>query len=847
MSLREVFNMTRILWAFIFTLPLMVVLRAQTQTPPVPLPGQAALTPSPEQPSATPASPDGSANGSPRGVSLPPEKARNIPIPRLETAPTIDGRLDDEAWKQAVVLKDFYQVQPGDNIAPSRHTEVLVGYDPKFLYVAFRAKDEAGGVRATIARRDAIFDDDYVGMYLDTFNDQRRAYSLFFNPLGVQADAILTEGRGEDYSVDILMNSKGALTDGGYSVEVAIPFKSLRYEAGAGRLWGVHFFRRIKRFNNELDSWMPFARDNTSSLNQAGHLTGLEGIAEERTLEFIPSLTLSETGRHVRSRPPRVSPNDPLVPDPGRLLNQPLEFDPGLTAKIGITRTITLDLTVNPDFAQIEADQPVVTANQRFPIFFEEKRPFFLEGIEIFRTPITVVHTRAIIDPDAALKLTGKQGRNTFGLLLASDNAPGNFSDDERTDPAIFPSIERFLDKNAYIGVLRLKRDIGAESTLGLIATSYSFIERHNHTLGIDGRIRFDQMTVLDFQVLGTTSRRFFFSPDEARNIYRTGNAFGYSFNLNRTGRNFGVNLSGEGRTRFYRADVGFTQRTNINRERVQFSYASDPQPKARLTQFRITNANNIFYDWGGRNQLWNDEARLILNFQRQSSLTFGASGGYERVFEEEFGAKRTPTRSGRFAGDDSERSTYTKTLFIIASTVPSKKYSASIFATHTWGAFDFDFGAGRRFPRVSPTGLLNPRGPLDPGPGNAWNITSTLVYQPTDALRSSLDYTKSRLVREDTGRVSFDDNIFSWRTTYNFTRFSSARGRIDYSTLASRFRAQFLLGWSPNPGTSFYVGYNDDLNFNGFSPFTSHLEPGFRRNGRTFFIKMSYLIRRTW
>src|SRR6185295_9591759 len=250
--------------------------------------------------------------------------------------------------------------------------------------------------------------------------------------------------------------------------------------------WGVHFQRVIKRFNDETDSWMPLSRDRTGMLNQAGHLTGLEGISTERTLEIIPSLTLSETGKRVATIPPALLNADPLLLDPGRFVNEPVKFDPGLTLKFGFSPQVTLDFTLNPDFAQVEADETVVTANQRFPIFFEEKRPFFLEGIDIFRTPLQAVHTRTIIDPDYAVKLTGKLGRNTFGLLLGNDNAPGDFRGDERLDAGNF----RFLDKNAYLGILRLKRDVGKESSIGLIATSYSFIEKHNLLGGVDGQFR---------------------------------------------------------------------------------------------------------------------------------------------------------------------------------------------------------------------------------------------------------------------------------------------------------------------------------------------------------------------
>src|SRR5438874_6642195 len=352
-------------------------------------------------------------------VTTPAEKLKPVIIPRLEKPPVIDGKLDDEAWKQAVVLKDFYQINPGDNIAPSAPTEVFIGYDSKFLYLGFHCYDDPSKVRATVVKRDEAFGEDNVRVWLDTFNDQRRAYVLGWNPLGIQQDGIQTEGSGTDYSVDIVMESKGILTSDGWTVEVAIPFKSLRYEAGKGKLWGFHVERNFFRFNDEMDSWLPISRDISSDLAQEGHLTGLEGISAEHTLEIIPSLTLSETGKRVNALTAAQLAANPALLDPGRMLNEPIKHELGVTLKYGLTPTVTLDAAINPDFAQVEADQTVVTANQRFPIFFEEKRPFFLEGIDIFKTPIHAVHTRAISDPDIAVKLSGKRGRNTFGVLLA--------------------------------------------------------------------------------------------------------------------------------------------------------------------------------------------------------------------------------------------------------------------------------------------------------------------------------------------------------------------------------------------------------------------------------------------
>jgi hypothetical protein len=776
---------------------------------------------------------------------LPPEKANPLRVPRLEKPPVIDGLLNDDAWKNAAVLKNFYQIEPGDNIAPSKPTEVLIGYDTRFLYVAFHAYDEKDKVRATIPKRDAIFDDDYVGLFFDTFNDKRKAYEMNFNPFGVQADGVLTAGVNEDFSVDMVVESKGQVVEDGYIVEVAIPFKSLRYEAGKDVLWGVHFYRRIKRFNNELDMWIPISRDISNWLAQAGHITGLEGISKERTLEVIPSLTLSETGKPTRTIPRDVSRANSALIDPGRFINEPVKFDPGVTVKYGITPTVTLDFALNPDFAQVEADQTVLTANQRFPIFFEEKRPFFLEGIDIFSTQILAVHTRSIVDPDVAAKLTGKLGRNSFGLLLASDNAPGNFSEEEIQDPLF--DADRLIDKNAYIGVLRLKRDVGKENSIGFLATTYNFIEKHNHLGGFDGRFKLDKVTTFDVQVLGSTSRFPFYDPDRNENIYRTGNGFIYAYALNNDGRHFGYNYSGVGRTRDYRSDVGFNRRTNTNLHELFLRYNSEPNPKGRLVSWRAYNDLNTNFDFQGRMQRWNEEAQIRFNFPRESFIAFAGQTGYERVFEDEFGPRRNLHQAGQFAGEDSERAAYRKNFYIYGGTTPSKKYSMFILVARDWGLLDFDFGAGHRFPRVSPGALLDQNAQQDPGAGDGWHIESNFIYQPTNALRFSLDYNKDSLVRHDTGLTAFDDNIFALRGTYQFTRFTFARARIDYDTLASSVRGQFLLGWAPNPGTAFYVGYNDDLNLDGFNTFTGRLDPGFRRNGRTFFIKMSYLFRRSF
>ena len=772
-------------------------------------------------------------------------------IGKLAKPPVIDGIINADEWKDAAVFGDFLQTQPGDNIAPSSPVEAMMGYDAKNLYIAFHVVEDRSKVRASVARRDNIFDDDYIGVYLDTFNDQRRAYVLFFNPLGIQADGTFTEGPGEDYSVDLVYTSKGVLTDDGYTIEAAIPFRVLRYKAGKDANWGIHIFRRFKYNNNELDSWMPGDRSRSGSLSKAGHITGLEGIETNRELEISPSVTLSESGRRSRY----TFDGNPA----GRHVNDPVKADVGFTAKLGITPTTTLDFAYNPDFAQVEADAPVTSANQRFPIFFPEKRPFFLERIDIFRSPMDLVNTRTIVDPDIAAKLTGKSGKNTFGILYASDNAPGNYSPDERedllhcligrkTNPNRICSTERFMDKNADIGVIRLKRDIGKESNIGVFATSYDFVDHHNHTADVDGRLRFDKKTVFEFQAVGTTSRNKFYDPDLDKVLYRTGNGFGYSAWLERSDRNLYMNFLAQGNSRDYRADVGFTTRTDTNYLGSFIQYKTTPNAKNRIIYKRIQNATNVRYDWKGRSQYTITDTQGMVSLHKNTAVAVNLQYGYERVFEHEFGPNRNATRQGAFFGLDPERSAKFKCIQIYVESTPRKQLYVKFFMDNTWGVMDYDLGGGPKFPRASYAAVhFGQNAPLDPGPGYQLFIQSTIRYQPTTALQTQLDYTKVRLRRDDTRLIAFDDNIFSSRTTYQFSRNVFARLRLDYSSLQQRLRPQFVFGWTPNPGKAIYIGYSDDFNYNAWNPYTGLPEHGLISNGRTFFIKMSYLFKKSF
>jgi hypothetical protein len=616
----------------------------------------------------------------------------------------------------------------------------------------------------------------------------------------------------------------------------------LRYASGEGKSWGLHILRQIKHLDEE-NSWMPLSRNKTAVGNaagaeetkarflaQAGKISGPLGIVNGPVLEVIPVLTPSETGNRMGSAGQRSAYD---------FLNRPVDVAFGVTAKVVLTPGMTLTSAFNPDFAEVEADQPQVTANQRFPLFFDEKRPFFLEGIEIFRTPIQAIHTRTIVDPDIAFKFSGKEGQNNFGIMMTRDEAPGNFTDEEQIDP----NNERFIGQNAYSALFRLRRDISEESSLGVVATTYNFIEKHNHLAGVDGRFNMGETSIFTFQLLGTNSRRFFYDPEINENIYRTGNGFGYRAEYNKTSKNLNLQLAGEGYTADYRAELGFTQRTDTNRWSGTVRYNSEPKATSNLVSWSFLFTTLAQHNWEGNMQYAYVYPRVLLNFKRQTFLNLYAYGDYVGLFEEEFGPKRSSTQQGAFFGEP-ERNTFYKGVLIQAGTAPDKKYSFNASYDRAWDFMDYDFGAGPRFPRVSPAALADPNAPLDPGPGSTVYITSSVAYQPADALRVSFDFTKSRLVRYDTERVAFDQNLYSLLANYYFTRFTFARARVDYDSLTGKMLGQFLCGWTPNPGTALYVGYNEDLNVDGFNPFTFDPERGLRRNHRTFFIKISYLFR---
>ncbi|MGB7070463.1 MAG: DUF5916 domain-containing protein [Pyrinomonadaceae bacterium] len=822
---------------------------------------------------------------------IPAAKSREVGIPEVSSTITIDGRPNEEAWKSAAVFRDFYQTSPGDNTAPTYQTEAYLTYDENNLYIAFKCWDDPAKIRVTVAKRDGIFGEDNVRIWLDTYNDRRRAYVLAFNPFGIQQDGIYTEGQGTDFLVDVVMESRGAIEDWGWSVEAKIPFSSLRYTAGKDTQWGFNAARSIPRLNGELNQWLPDDRNVSGVLIKHGKISGLDEIKFERTLEVIPSITMSQVGVRKRTLPAGSGGYHPIfypigAQDPGRFVNLPIQGDFGMSLKYTLSPNITLDAAFNPDFAEIEADSPVITANNRFPIFLEEKRPVFLEGKDIFDTPLQSFYSRNIVDPDAAAKLTGKTGGTSFGLLFATDNSPGDYSEDERnelalcqlartTDPGQSCPIEEFVDENALFGVARVKKDLGAENSIGFFAAARTFPRNRNFTSGFDGVFKLDPQTVMTFQVLGTHSRKYFYDPIEDLNSYRTGNGFGYSLRFDHNTDTHGWSADAIGRSSDYRADAGFTHRTDTNAVSFSNRFSTTSEPEATLIRASWSQFGRYVFDWSGRTQGGLVGNHLHFHFNGNLFVSSEAGLMFERIYEDEFGPARSDSLSGAFYGDPTRSAAQPYLLVNVNKTVNDKIFLYGSLNTVA-NAFDYDFGAGNRYPRTSPafTNYLsgpefteylrqlsiyqsNPTSvpvpilpgppPLDPGPGFQLSPNIGGEYKPIGQFRISLDYTKSRLTRNDNDQVAFDTNIFSLRSTYQFSRFVYTRMRMDYDSLPGNTTGQFLFGWNPNPGTAFSAGYNDNFNYRGYSPFTNQFEHGFERNQRTFFVRASYLFRKSF
>jgi len=473
-----------------------------------------------------------------------------IDIVTTAQPPVIDGKLDDPVWQTAIKFTGFKTFEPDFGKVPSAgDTVVYVAYDKENFYFGYRCYDkEPGKIKSSMTRRDNIFDEDWVGVILDTNNDKQSGYGFLINPLGVQGDGMMSIEGNFDDSQDMVWYSKGAIDSEGYTAECAIPFQSFRFPGKKKIVMGMCLARQSVRFS-ETHSFPGLSPDRGTILNQS-QLISLSGIKYKRVVEILPAYTYSKKSFH----------------EEGQWQNGKGESDLSLTGKVGLTPQLTLDAAYNPDFSQVEADAGQVDVNLRYDIFYTEKRPFFLEGSEAFQFSgntedaplLSIVHTRRIIDPLFGLKLTGKLSqKTTMAAIYAIDEVPGE--DDGQTG-------------NAGFSIFRVRQALNNDSYIGGFYTGREYGGGYNRVVGTDGRFRISPVSVAEFHLFGSMT-------DQAGNFQRQdGHALGLRYVLSKREMTLDIGLQDVSNN--FSTDTGFLTRTGITRLAVFGIYTFFPKSK---------------------------------------------------------------------------------------------------------------------------------------------------------------------------------------------------------------------------------------------------------------------------
>ncbi len=729
-----------------------------------------------------------------------------VAVSRTASPPEIDGRLDDSVWETATHVTDFVQIAPVEGAPGSEDTEVWMAYDSDHLYFAFYAHYSNPGImRVNRADREEIRGDDRMSVLFDPFLDQQRAYQFEVNGYGVQSDSIVNADgstgfsrssssssarrgggggsrgrssssvsgqfgiRGDD-SWNALFDTAGRIVDDGWVAEMRIPFKSLRYPsrgAGVGHRWGFQI-TRIIRGKSEAQSWSPISRGVAGQITQFGQLEGLSDLSASRNLEFLPEVTGFRTGSLDTSN--------------GVFTDADPEGAFGLGVKYGITPNLTADFTYNPDFSQIESDRPQVETNQRFALFYPEQRPFFLEGQEIFQTatPLTLVHTRTIIDPQFGGKLTGKVGRSTVGVLVADDEVAGLLADpaDARAGTA----------SQTVVG--RARYDLYTESYVGGIMTAREFGEDYNRVAGVDGRFR-----------LGRNHRVNFLAMESDTVDGEMGALSGPAVeaDFSREGRNLSYSAAYSSIDPEFRTLTGFLPRVDLRQTSGNIGYRWWPESSILTWGPSVTYLR--LYDHAGVLQDEQIQGMASFSFTNNISFTGMVNHDLERFQEVDF----KKTGYGFFSGISSR-------LF-------------SLFGGYNWGH-----------------GILYDE--VNPYRGQSVSGNVNFRVQPTPRLRTELRTVFSSFVNPFDGAEIYDVKILRGRTTYQFTDRLLLRHILEHNTWDLTLGNNVLMTYRINAGTVLFLGYDDRFRDGMKIDSVLFPMMAYQRTNRAFFGKVSYLFR---
>lgn len=741
--------------------------------------------------------------------------ARTVAPPRIEAEIAVDGALDEAPWRQAARLTGFQQYRPVDGRPAEDSTVVLVWYSPTAIHFGVLAYDrDPAGVRATLADRDNIGSDDQVTIFLDTFNDRRRAYFFGSNPLGVQDDGVRSEGGfttsftsgTSDRSPDFIYQTSGRRTPFGWVVEMRVPFKSLRSSGGAEETWGLNVQRLTQRTGYE-DTWTDVRRAGASFLAQGGTLTGLRDIHRGVVTELQPTLTAELPG---------------LRGGDGVFRRGDTRVEVGGNMRFGFTN-LTLDGTINPDFSQVESDAGLVTINERFALFFAERRPFFLEGIELFASPNNLVYTRTVVDPLVGAKLTGKFGRWSVAHLSAIDEFGQS-------------PVSGGPDRDALVNITRLRRDIGANSVAGITLTNRDEDGDFNRVLSADTRIVFKDLYYVQAQ-LGTSLTNDLRDPET-----RTGGIAQLEFD--RTGRAWGFNYRVTAVSPEFETWSGFVNRSDYVQANAFNRFSIYGARGAMLEQVTVFGGGTRFWAheeaFTGRGIEGSESLNLSVRFRGGWNLNGAMENGFVRFRPSDYATYQLQGIEGPVP--------FTPPAGVFDAVSANLSLNTPQFK-HWDASLGWEGGETAIFPEA--------------GEGKGTSVRGTLTFRPTPKARVFGTMTWTRLRRLDgrefartiiprlkvevqPSRALFFRLVAEYRSERQAALAGPAgsvllvNGSPTAPTRTDRLRMDWLASYEPTPGTVAFLGYGSTLDGERALTFRE-----LRRRQDGFFVKVAYLFRK--
>lgn len=708
-------------------------------------------------------------------------------------------------------VSDFIQSSPTDGKPASEETEVWIGRTASAIEFVFICRDHhADTIRTHLARRENILTDDTVSVILDPFEDHRRGVLFKVNPSGVQADAAWTENSEPDYSYDQVWDSDARITSQGWMALISVPYRSIRFRPGP-QGWGVVFSRNIPR-NSESDHWPRIAANISGTLTQEGTLLDIEGQTSKYNVQLNPYGLLQNV--HT------LNTQNPLLP---YFSSRSFEGTAGGDAKTIIKNSIVVDATVNPDFSQVESDQPQFTVNQRYPVYFPELRPFFLENASYFSTPINLVYTRNIVHPEFGVRATGRIGSTNIGLLAIDDRESGD----------VYAPGDPLRGKHALFGIGRVSKDFGKGSSIGAIYTSEEFAGSWNRIGGIDFTARFNDHWASQGQIVESSTMSL--SDQNTPPTYSAGPAS--YIELTRNGHSFNFENHYRDISTGFLSRAGFIQTADIRSLKNYSGYQWYPKHSI-LQSIGVESDSNVAFDHQGNRVYHYTNANPFFTFARKIVIA--------PIF-----------------GENSDTLTPAQYPVLTRNTNFTQNYGGVVFKGAPFAQVNFNViythGGNTNY---------NPPSGSKPFLMHEDFLQALVTLNPLRFLTVDNTYLLDRNFSARDGASVFENQTLRTKINYQFTRAFSARVIVEYDSLlvspvetslvrTKQVSTGALLTWLPHPGTAIYAGYNNDIQNLDRSlcnrvaattcdPNNTDLPRanGYLNDGRQFFVKASYLLR---